>query len=67
MQTEANVLRAALLWLRNHYDGGSNSDAEMKAAVVARVDAVLRGCEPSTQDMDAFRDAHPAVDFYRAS
>jgi hypothetical protein len=52
------VLAAALLWLRNHYDIGK---AELKPIVLARIDAVLERCGNISQR--GFREQFP-VDYH---
>jgi hypothetical protein len=53
---DPRILRAALLWLRNHYDVG---DPAIKDEVLARVDTVLGDKLPDHNDMEAFRNLYP--------
>jgi hypothetical protein len=55
---EASILRGALLWLRNHYDLGSNVDLKMKDRVVEKIDALIDHCQVSRSDIKAFREYH---------
>lgn len=55
-----DVLTAALLWLRNHYDTGTNlNPAMMKAQVLQRIDAVLGEAEPTIAGMERLREEFP--------
>ena len=51
------VLKAALLWARNHIEVGVKS--ELKDAIVERLDAVLAGRSPTTADARLFRESYP--------
>lgn len=55
--SEVAVLRAALMWLRNHYDNNDRSHAD---DVLTRIDAVLDNNNPTMADMKLFRDMYPA-------
>ena len=52
MNTENLVLRAALLWARNHLD--LTNDPVVKARVVARLDRVLENYQPSITGATVF-------------
>lgn len=54
--TDQEVLAAALLWLRNHYDVGNE---RVKAKVLNRVDRVLKDHEPSGAAMAELRRKYP--------
>lgn len=54
--TDQEVLAAALLWLRNHYDIG---DPKLKRKVLNRIDRVLKNHEPSAVAMVELRKRYP--------
>lgn len=55
--TEIKVLRAALLWARNHIDCSTN--ASPRDEVVETLDRVLDEHDPSAADMRLFRKMFP--------
>ena len=56
ISSEIKLLRAALLWARNHLDADDQSG---RAAVVERLDRILAGREPTTADMAYMREMYP--------
>jgi hypothetical protein len=60
MSDEPAILRAALLWLRNHYDYAARPRRPRHDIdVLTRIDAVLKDYEPSIADVQKFRAAYP--------
>lgn len=57
MAIEPDVLKAALVWARNHIEVGIRP--EMKDAIVQRLDAVLANTNPAVKNMEAFRTLFP--------
>lgn len=57
MALEPGVLKAALLWARNHIDAGVKP--ELKDAIVQRLDEVLANHNPTVADMEMFREFYP--------
>lgn len=57
MALEPGVLKAALLWARNHIDVGVRPD--LKDRIVQRLDDVLANHHPTVADMQKFRDFYP--------
>jgi hypothetical protein len=57
MALEPGVLKAALLWARNHIDVGVTP--ELKDRIVQRLDDVLANHPPTVADMRKFRDFYP--------
>lgn len=55
---DVEILTAALLWLRNHYDIRDKKIA--KARVLKRIDDVLRRYEPTLAGQARFREEFPA-------
>lgn len=54
-----DVLAAALVWLRNHFDRGG--DRQMRDRVLARIDAVLADADPTVAGMDRLREDYPVA------
>lgn len=57
MARDLGVLRAALLWARNHIDGGVKP--HLKEVVVQRLDEVLADHRPTSEDVKMLRDYYP--------
>jgi hypothetical protein len=57
MALEPGVLKAALLWARNHIDAGV--DPTLKDAIVQRLDDVLANHNPTVADMEMLREFYP--------
>lgn len=55
------MLSAALLWLLNHYEAGTNNNQQLRGKVIARIEEVLeaRVEQISVRDMLAFRRSFP--------
>ena len=56
---KALILRAALLWARNHLDTRVE-DAAFRDKVIGRLDRVLKDYEPTVTGMRLFREKYPA-------
>lgn len=56
MALEAAVLRAALLWARNHIDLGR---ADLKNEVLDRLDDVIGDFNPTMKDVEMFNEFYP--------
>ncbi len=54
-----DILAAALLWLRNHYDLADRADRAMRDKVCERVDSVLASYRPTTKGMARLREMYP--------
>lgn len=57
MALERGVLKAALLWARNHIEAGV--EPRLKDAIVQRLDDVLANHNPRVTDLIAFREFYP--------
>jgi len=57
MALEPGVLKAAILWARNHIEVGIEPD--MKDAIIQRLDDVLSNHHPTGDDMQMLRDFYP--------
>lgn len=53
------VLGAALLWLRNHYELAKTEDAKVKALVLDRVNRIIADCDIQVAHQGMLRDAYP--------
>jgi hypothetical protein len=56
---EPNIVGAAFLWLRNHYEAGP-LDGIQKRQVLDRVDPIINGLDLRGADLKAFKEKHPA-------
>ncbi len=58
-QADPRQLSAALLWLLNHYEAGTHSNAQLRGRVISRIENVLHehSSDISIADMMAFRKA----------
>lgn len=54
-----DVLGAALLWLRNHYELAKTEDAKVKALVLDRVDRIIADCDVKIAHHEMMRIAYP--------
>jgi hypothetical protein len=59
IRAENALLRAALLWMRNHCDVGK---PELRELALARADAVLKDYEPSLAGRAYFRARYPVLE-----
>jgi hypothetical protein len=57
MALEPGVLKAALLWARNHIDAGVAP--ALRDAIVQRLDDVLANHHPTMADMALFHEFYP--------
>ena len=65
MPIEPDVLKAALLWARNHIEVGVKP--ELKDQIVQRLDDVLANSNPTMADMEKFRTLYPVRPVGRAA
>jgi hypothetical protein len=55
---EARMLAAALHWLRNHYEAGTQDDGEMRDKVIECIDRVLSHREVTVAELGHFREMY---------